>query len=439
MKKEETSLPIVKYDNSFNTLALKNFTSVEMDLLMALCSKAREQGTAEIILSFDQLKDLSSYSSTSKERFVRDIEHTNEKLLGLKFKINNENKITQFTLFPTFEMDLEKKTLTIAVNQKFAYILNQLNSNFTRFELREFASLRSTYSKTLYRLLKQYRSTGIYKVSIENFRLLLEVPESYSIATMNRDILNKAIKELTPYFKELKVEKVIKKKAITALIFTFKPESNELLPQKTQTDTKGAEATQTCPKCGKSLYQRVINGNYAWVHLDGKLNGECDALYNTVAEIQGYEEIPNRGNKKENVSIVNELKEFNLWLKNQREEIEENTENFKTIIYNNLSELKETEDKITDILRAKCFCRLSSDKSAMFDGEVRTEKEIEEIENLLKIRREEILKENNIDEKLLTPPYKCNKCKDTCEDDNGQACSCRPVRFEEFKKIKYGI
>ena len=53
--------------------------------------------------------------------------------------------------------------------------------NFTIFELLEFTSLSSKYSKTLYRLLKQWRTQGEYIFhDIADFREKMDIPESFS-------------------------------------------------------------------------------------------------------------------------------------------------------------------------------------------------------------------------------------------------------------------
>ena len=47
---------IVKYNNQFNQVALRNFSSQELDLLISISSKVREKGTEIIEFSFFELK-----------------------------------------------------------------------------------------------------------------------------------------------------------------------------------------------------------------------------------------------------------------------------------------------------------------------------------------------------------------------------------------------
>lgn len=227
---------VVKYNNQMNDVKFKDFTSIELDLLMTICSKMKEQGLDVIEFSFEQLKKLSKYDNTkSTRRFVTDLEKTYKKLINLDFRIVTENKIIGFVLFSEYEIDLKAKSVKIGVNPKFYFVLNELTSNFTRFELKEFIDLKSKYSKECYRRLKQFRRTGLWTVEIDEFRRILDIPESYKFCEINRSVLTPIIKELTPFFKNLHIEKIKKKGAysgrgnkVTHIVFTF--DKDEELP-----------------------------------------------------------------------------------------------------------------------------------------------------------------------------------------------------------------
>jgi len=105
---------------------------------------------------------------------------------------------------------------------------------FTQFELDEFIHIQSTYAKTAYRLLKQYRTTGWWKVTLEDFRLLLDIPNSYRPSNIDQQILKPILEQLggseeDAIFKNLKVTK--DKKAgrgrggvLTGYTFSFEKE-----------------------------------------------------------------------------------------------------------------------------------------------------------------------------------------------------------------------
>ncbi|HAQ0049568.1 TPA: replication initiation protein, partial [Enterococcus faecium] len=50
---------IVKYHHELNTIPLRKFTSVEMNLFFSIVSRMRDVGDKKVQFTFEQLKDLS--------------------------------------------------------------------------------------------------------------------------------------------------------------------------------------------------------------------------------------------------------------------------------------------------------------------------------------------------------------------------------------------
>ena len=198
---------IVKYNNQFNQVTLRNFSSQELDLLISISSKVREKGTEIIEFSFFELKKyINLKSKHSNVEFMKNIINVNRKLLALNFTFINGNVIEQFTLFNKFKVDGDTQILYVSVNEEFFFLLNQLTSNFTRFELKEFVTLKSSYAKEFYRRMKQFRSTGFWKCNIEEFRNLLDIPEKYRIVDIDKYVLKPVVKELGEKY-NLQIEK----------------------------------------------------------------------------------------------------------------------------------------------------------------------------------------------------------------------------------------
>lgn len=216
-----------------NEITFQRFGQVDFDFFMVLCSKLRDSGENEVVIPFSKFKELAGYSvKTSEDRFIGDLQSMNYKQLMSTGMIRDGRKIKQFVLFTDFEIDLDKKTVTASVNEKYRYFLNDLTRNFTRFELQEFVSLDSKYAKTLYRLLKQYRTTGLYIIALEEFKRLISAPKSYSNKYLMDKIINPSIRALKPYFSNLSCEVQYEAKRgrpVKGYKFTFTP---EILPKK---------------------------------------------------------------------------------------------------------------------------------------------------------------------------------------------------------------
>jgi len=227
---------IIQYHNDLNTLQMIGFTEKEIDIFFSICFKLKNQGTNEIVLTFEELKKLINYTHRGLERFCKTLDNTYKNLLSLNFRIEDDEKIVRFVLFTGYEINKKKKNLTIKVNEQFKYLLNDFMANYTKFDLAELVSLKSTYAKGMYKLLKQYRNTGWYDISMDEFRNLLGIPEYYKMGNIDQKIMKPILEELPLYFKNLKLEKFKRGRTIDRLKFTWdtelvKLEEVEVLPK----------------------------------------------------------------------------------------------------------------------------------------------------------------------------------------------------------------
>lgn len=287
---------MIKYHNNLNKIALKDFNQRELSIFFAVCSIMKEQGTSELEISFSDLENIIGIPFKDKNELVTYIRNTNRKLLNLKTEIANDGVYIDFVLFRTFITDTNKNILTVKVNEDFTYILNDLTQNFTLFELKEFNLLTSIYAKHLYRLLKQFRYTGYYKVEISEFKRLFDVPSSYQMNDINKRVLNPAIKEVKKFFSSLTLTKEKEGKRIKYLKFTFDKEKRSIANEDSIIDISIDQSNLAlidqpkenivCPKCGQLLSKCTAkNGDIFWGHKN-YLTSDCKATYSSIEEIE---------------------------------------------------------------------------------------------------------------------------------------------------------
>lgn len=190
-------------------------------------------------------ESLLEFSLSLREKFFKADFTIIEKTTRGEKEVEAHKTINLFTEFAIYvyasSKDLE--SIEIQVNPQFEYILNQLTANFTAFELAEFIALSGKYTKTLYRLLKQFRTTGKAYFEWEEFCRIMDIPQDYRQSEIDKRILKPAIKELSKErnlfdqvrvpFKNLAYEK--EKTAgrgrggkVSGIVFTFKPENIEM-------------------------------------------------------------------------------------------------------------------------------------------------------------------------------------------------------------------
>lgn len=219
---------VVKYHNDLNTVIMRKWTAEEMNFFFSVIAKVRDKGTRLVTFNSDDLKELSNFADKHQQRWIDTMESVSIKALNLKHIEKTENKLRAMNLFSWFEVDSVNKTIEVEVSSKFEYVVNKLLTNFTQYELEEFTNIRSTYAKTAYRLLKQWRTVGKKEFSIDDFKRLMDTPDYYLPTHIDRLVLKPILKELPAYFQNLKVKKIKSNKRGNPVLgyeFTWKPET----------------------------------------------------------------------------------------------------------------------------------------------------------------------------------------------------------------------
>lgn len=221
---------LVKYHHELNTIPLRKFSSVEMNLFFSIVSRMREKGDTTVRFSFNQLKELSNYKATANVRFIDDLKETYEKILSLRFGRKSQNGLnfSMFVMFTEFEIigEADEPYVDIRLHDRAIPLLNDLDE-WVRYSLKQFTELQSSYSKTMFRLLKQFRTTGYAYFSKDDFHELLDIPKSYKQGNIDQKILNPIKTELTPLFRGLTIKKKYGKgrgKPVIGYQFSFKAE-----------------------------------------------------------------------------------------------------------------------------------------------------------------------------------------------------------------------
>ncbi|MGN8520047.1 replication initiation protein [Helicobacter pylori] len=200
------------YHNNANKVNLGKLSEREANLLFAIFQKLKDQGNTLIRFEPQDLKRMIMVKSNLTNRqLLQILKSLLDNIGGANFWIIREHvengeiyeDHTSYMLFKQFEIRIHKPTQTIEyldvqLNDSYHYLLNNLGmgGQYTSFKLLEFQRVRGKYAKTLYRLLKQYKSTGILSVEWSQFRELLDIPKDYEMRNIDQKVLTPSLKEL---------------------------------------------------------------------------------------------------------------------------------------------------------------------------------------------------------------------------------------------------
>ena len=332
----KNSTMLLKYHNDLNQITLKGLNARESNVFFAICAIMKDHGLNELTLSFNDLKRISNITVIDESELISIIKETYQKLIRVAAYYETDTTFGGFILFDKFEGNIITKQVTISVNPKFAYMINELTQNFTVMQLREYTELQSKYTKNLYRQLQQFKKTGIYIVEIDYLRHILDIPDSYDMRKITQKIITPAIKSLSTIFKDLRVEKIREGRSIKRLRFMFKPfhiqdtfpdnklsgvslsgtevknkivnkksksEDNKILTTKQQIVEKN-KTEILCPCCNQPL-SLITSGEEIFYGHKNFRSSNCQMTYSSISEIEAFK------NKLQNTNFRSAQQDMN--------------------------------------------------------------------------------------------------------------------------------
>ena len=333
---------IVKFHNDLNSIKFSSFRAVEYDLFFAILYKLKDKQEEEIILTFEELKKLSEYKKTQNKYFIDSLIEINQNLLSIKLNFKNytEGLYIGATFFTYYEINEQEKTLSISVNRKLTYLINDLTKNFTQLELKKMSQMSSKYSKIIFRFLKQYdntkNNTNFWEIEINEFKELLNIPSSYLMANIDTRILKPALSELSPLFYNLKLIKKKRGRKIDRLRFEWNTETVEMKKKKENEQKKSEVESKRKYKIIENIPKVEEKEKTFSEQIKEELEAEQEALNRSTTLLGSY--IAGLKDVTNNSIIIDSKRRINL-----RKEKIEKLEQFSNLADDEIDESLEKE------------------------------------------------------------------------------------------------
>lgn len=199
---------IVKYDNSFNKTSLSVLTEVQSDILMSVLERMGNKISKDIHgnncyvarYKFKEIREMIN----SKNMHAHRVKKVFDDLLNTKVEMYEDGIYTKANLFSSYSLT-DRSTAEITLSSQLTQKMITGKTKYTILELDEYVKLKNKYSKELYRLLRQFRHTGLLRISKENLKKTLSVPRTYDEYEFIRKIVRPAIVDNDKYFNKLKI------------------------------------------------------------------------------------------------------------------------------------------------------------------------------------------------------------------------------------------
>lgn len=213
MKKIKLITNPIKYDNTINISNISKLNSLEVNLLFSIFKGVMFK--KHIVFDIDQLCEMSCSHKNNmiKYRIESILDSLISNIFHLYIVVEDEKKKSHIHLFDTINYLYNDKKeivgLEVILSNNGIKMLHNVRNNFTILDLEKFKKINSTYVKTIFRLLSQYKHTGYFKMDYKKFIEILDVPTKCEFKYINSRILKHSVTILKDYFNNLSY-KVIK-------------------------------------------------------------------------------------------------------------------------------------------------------------------------------------------------------------------------------------
>ena len=150
-----------------------NMSAAEQDIFSLVIAQMNKEDLPEQLyhIAINDLEEL-----TNKKINYQDVRKTAQKLLTRVCTIVKDNgNLLDITMISDAEYIKGEGYIEIGISPKLRPYLFDLKSNFTRYQLRMFGALRSKYSKRIYKMLSQFKNTGIMRISVQELKMRLKL------------------------------------------------------------------------------------------------------------------------------------------------------------------------------------------------------------------------------------------------------------------------
>lgn len=318
---DDTEIVEVKYNNDLNAMPMPKFNGRHLDLFYSILAYTNDNNKNSLsllnfwnpkkrqieipITQFVKICRADKWNRNFIE-VVNEIETFLELIVDYTISYETPRAKYHFVCFEEAKWDKFNQTIRVTFQQRFYDMVVNYKLGYTKYELAEFTDLTSIYTKRLYAHLKQFRQEGWWLVKWDDFKMRMQIPNTYKSSDIDKQVLKQAIKELTAErtllgqkripFKNLTYEKLTinqepNKRKLTPywIKFTFEPQTDS--PQAIVNHLKGkiykTQASQYQPTTIYKIVDIKLSDEMLELHLyelDANLNRKFSGMPHIINE-----------------------------------------------------------------------------------------------------------------------------------------------------------
>lgn len=235
----------ITYRNELNALSFPKFTAMDFNLFFTICyfvikqNKNKRALKKSVKIKFDDLRIFMPDIKNKKRFFDEIVKFVKYKLkwVGvdtirydseadkdsdvLEYLENGEREVEGSVFLNKYLVSERNEELYLEITPYAYSMLNEFG-NFMSFDMSEFCSFENKYTKTLFRLLKQYENLNSYnidensnlkaiKMNKNEFMKFMDTPSNYKMSHLDCRVMTPSLDELNSKsfsYKNLTYEKL---------------------------------------------------------------------------------------------------------------------------------------------------------------------------------------------------------------------------------------
>jgi hypothetical protein len=165
-EKQSNDIVLLKQHNEI-TSSYNSLTAIEKNIMYMLMAQLRDDDPDGKIYKI-HVKELEKL--TNSQPGYTYLKEASRKLISRLYTIFTQNEILQLALLTSARYKKGTGIIELELSSEIRPFFFALKNNYTLFQFQTVMRLKSKYSKGIYEMLSQFKSTGIFKISVDELK-----------------------------------------------------------------------------------------------------------------------------------------------------------------------------------------------------------------------------------------------------------------------------
>jgi plasmid replication initiation protein len=202
------------------------FSAGEIDMILTLLTaiEQKDKDFKDYIFSLSEFNQKTNKSITTTE-----LKRTIKALMSKTIEINiSSNNWKIFNWFSYFEF--KQGVITCRFDKELKPYLLEIKKRFVVSDLRMLLAMKSSYSKRVYLLLKEYAKIGKRTFEVEHLQEILKVPKSFKVySEFKKKVLKRAEADINKFTDlEIKLSERKRGRKVVEITYTIRKNQTDL-------------------------------------------------------------------------------------------------------------------------------------------------------------------------------------------------------------------